>query len=77
MPQIISVNSEMISTLEYHEKSNKLIVEFTSGDKYSYGKVIPDLFLQLIDGDNQSIGRFFVNYIRNNPKKYPFKKLSQ
>jgi len=76
-----TVKSSNLDTLDYDEKTQKLIVTFISGGVYEYSNVEPEIFDAIISEKftNQkgqpSCGATFVKLIKNNPK-YKYKKIN-
>lgn len=76
-----TVNSSNISTIDYNDETQKMIVAFKSGGIYEYSNVEKEIFQAIIDErfTNQkgepSIGGSFIKLVKNNPK-YTFKKIN-
>lgn len=56
------VNSSDLESVGYDSDTNMLVVEFKSGNTYSYEGVSQDMYNELISSD--SIGKYFNQYIK-------------
>lgn len=74
--QIKSIGYDPISqTLEIEfQPSKKQVAAKEDGSIYQYSSVPPDLHAALLEA--KSIGRFYITQIKNDPKQYPFEKIS-
>ena len=66
----MDVDSAAIQTIDYDNERAKLFVRFTSGERYVYVGVPPDVCRSFLDADSK--GRFFHAEIRD---QYPYNRL--
>ena len=66
----MNINSSRISSVDYNESTEVLIVEFVSGGKYKYFSVPEIIYNGLVK--SSSPGNFFDSSIKKN---YNFKKI--
>lgn len=66
----MEVKSAAISEIDYDAERAKLLVRFTSGERYVYVGVPDDVHRSLVEAD--SMGRFFQLHVRD---RYPFNRL--
>jgi len=64
------VDSTAISDIDYDAERAKLLVRFTSGERYVYVGVPPEVCHAFVEADSK--GRFFQSRIRD---RYPFNRL--
>lgn len=67
----MDVDSTAISEIDYDEERAKLLVRFTSGERYVYVGVPAEICRSFVEADSK--GRFFQSQIRD---RYPFNKLN-
>ena len=80
------VSSSQIASMGYDPASKKMHIEFTpragakEGPVYEYDNVeqvdYNEFFEKEPDGSDRSIGRHFGKKIKNDPKRFPYRKLS-
>ena len=66
----MDVDSAAIQTIDYDNERAKLLVRFTSGERYVYVGVPPEVCRSFMDADSK--GRFFHAEIRD---QYPYNRL--
>ena len=66
----MDVDSTAISEIDYDAERAKLLVRFTSGERYVYVGVPGEVHRSFVDADSK--GRFFQSQIRG---RYPFNRL--
>jgi lysyl-tRNA synthetase class 2 len=64
------VDSTAISDIDYDAERAKLLVRFTSGERYVYVGVPPEVCRSFVEAESK--GRFFQARIRD---RYPFNRL--
>ena len=64
------VDSAAISDIDYDAERAKLVVRFTSGERYVYVGVPGEVCRSFLDAESK--GRFFQSRIRD---RYPYNKL--
>ncbi len=57
------VNSSMMTDVHYHEHTRELDITFTSGKKYRYRNVPPEVYAALLDAESK--GKFFNEEIKD------------
>jgi hypothetical protein len=70
--RMLPVNSSMMTDVHYHEHTRELDITFTSGKKYRYRLVPPEVFTGLLQADSQ--GKFFNEVIKD---AYRFAEVSR
>jgi lysyl-tRNA synthetase class 2 len=66
----MDVDSTAISEIDYDAERAKLLVRFTSGERYVYVGVPPEVSRSFAEAESK--GRFFQAYVRD---RYPFNRL--
>jgi hypothetical protein len=66
----ISVASSDLSQVEYNASENTLTIIFKTGGMYSYHRVPPSTYTELMNAGSK--GRYFHAYIKN---RYPYRRL--
>jgi len=66
----IKMKSSNIVSVDYNEKEQTLIIEFTGGGKYIYSKLSKDIYNNFIKAESK--GKFFFKNIKG---KFEFKKI--
>ena len=66
----MDVDSAAIQTIDYDTDRAKLFVRFTSGERYVYVGVPPEVCRSFLDADSK--GHFFHEEIRD---QYPYNRL--
>jgi hypothetical protein len=64
--------SSNILKATFFPKKERLYLSFTSGDTYSYGNVNNELYERFMSSDSQ--GKFFIQNIKKETDKYPYRK---
>lgn len=65
-------DSTNILKTTYFPMMERLYISFGRGHTYSYGKITEDVYNEFEKAESQ--GRYFIDKIKNNPDKYPFRK---
>jgi hypothetical protein len=73
IPKLTPVESSQIHSVGH--KSGKLYVKFHKGSIYEYDGVKEEQYQAMLAAE--STGKFFNSEIRANPKKHPFRKLTE
>ncbi len=68
----IKVKSSNITSIDYNEKEQILIIEFIGGGKYIYNKLPKDIYNSFIKAESK--GKFFFKNIKG---KFEFKKIKK
>ncbi len=66
----MDVDSTAISEIDYDEERAKLLVRFSSGERYVYVGVPGEVHRSFVDAESK--GRFFQRRIRD---RYPYNRL--
>jgi len=65
------VDSSAVSDVDYDPMTRRLTVRFTSGARYAYRHVPPEVNRRFIAAASK--GRFFTRHVRD---RYPFERLA-
>jgi hypothetical protein len=71
--EMVKVVSSQIDAVGYNKEAKQLDIQFKGGSVYRYDNVEADLHEKLMNQD--SVGSYFINFIKRDPQKYPYTKL--
>jgi hypothetical protein len=64
------VRSTAVQTIDYLPKARRLLVRFTSGERYAYDRASEDLYRRFLAAESK--GRFFQDEVRG---RLPYRRL--
>ena len=67
------VESSQIVSIGFEADKNQMDVEFKSGSVYRYDNVTPVQHISLMSSESK--GKFFGEFIKKDPERFPFKKV--
>lgn len=75
MQQLTPVTSSLLVAVGFDESTNEMIIEFPRGARYAYsGEKARHHYDQLVSPETESVGKYFLANIKNNPE-LPYRKL--
>jgi hypothetical protein len=71
------VRSSLLQAIGFDESTGELIIQFPRGATYAYsGESVRDHYTMLMSPDNESVGKYFLQNIKNKPE-IPCRRLDQ